>query len=155
MVAMRSMSAAPGLCAAAGVRDAALAMIMSEKNRANLPERVMRCLVRLWGPDCSRICCSLPRRDSHVSGINGDLEAGQEAHAEQAIDALSKETLDIILNDDRDFLGLQRAQLNRCGPAPFCHVGSVGGMQSDDAVGIDLHLGLLRERALQAYEGRA
>src|SRR3954449_12647197 len=76
----------------------------------------------------------LPGRESHVLGIDRELEAGQKAHAEQAIDALAKRDFGIILDDDRDVLCLQRAQLNRSGSAPFCRAGSVRCIQSDDAV---------------------
>src|SRR4030095_17184413 len=101
----------------------------------------------------SQVRVALPRRYPHVSRVDGELEAGQEAHAEQAIDALSKGAFGIVLNDDWDVLGLQRAQLNHRSAAPFGRAGAVGCIQSDGAVEVDLHLALLRERGLQGTQG--
>src|SRR5258705_1259898 len=120
------------------------------------PDGVLSAFTHCWlNPSYEVARCSLPPRDSHVSGIDGELEAGQEAHAKQAIDALAKGAFGIIMNDDGDIFCLQRAQLDRLGTTPFCRAGSVGRIQSDDAAGVDLHLGLLRKCAFQGHEGRA
>src|SRR5262247_2792835 len=93
-----SMPTALVVCAAAVARHAALVTTMSKRNTANLPERVMG--HASFGCDGRDARGSLSRRDPHVAGVDGELEAGQEAHAEQAIDALSKGAFGIVLNDD-------------------------------------------------------
>ena len=91
-------------------------------------------------------------RDFDRLRIDCKLEARQKAHSQQPIHALTEGALGIRLDDDSDIIGLKRAQLDRCGSPPLAFGDTVRRVQSDGAVLIDLHIGLLRERSLQRHE---